>query len=128
MDRHPDFRVWISHGGGAAMYAMGRLDRRWNAMEPAGRPMPSAPSDYLRRFWYGNLVHGDVPLRFLIDMVGADRVTVGTDHPFQWDHVGGSANWIRKNPVLPPRDRESILWRNAAEFLGVVPVWKGIPA
>jgi aminocarboxymuconate-semialdehyde decarboxylase len=124
LDRHPEFRAWISHGGGAAMYAMARLDRRWAATAPDGRPTPRVPSDYLRRFWYGNLVHGDAPLRFLIDMVGADRITIGTDYPFPWDHTGGSANWIREHPGLGAREREAIGWRNAAAFLGIAPDWE----
>lgn len=127
LDRHPEFRVWISHGGGTAMYSMGRLDRRWNALGPADRPSHRQPSDYLRRFWYGNLLHSDLQLGFLIDMVGSDRVTIGTDHPFRWDHLGGSANWIRSHPRLSTRDREAILWRSAAEFLGVPPVWEQEP-
>lgn len=123
LDRFPEFRVWVSHGGGAAMYAMGRLDRRWGAMPAEGRPTAQTPSDYLRRFWYGNLVHGDRHLRFLIDMVGADRVTIGTDHPFQWDHLGGSANWIRSTDVLTAEDRDALLWQNAATFLDAQPPW-----
>ena len=124
LDRYPEFRVWVSHGGGSAMYSMGRLDRRWNALGERDRPSELQPSEYLRRFWYGNLLHSDLQLGFLIDMVGADRVTIGTDFPFQWDHLGGSANWIRSHQDLSAHDREAILWRNAAEFLGVTPTWE----
>lgn len=119
LDRFPEFRVWVSHGGGAAMYSMGRLDRRWNALGPPDRPSAQPPSAYLRRFWYGNLLHSDLQLGFLIDMVGADRVTIGTDYPFQWDHLGGSANWIRSHDELSADQREAILSRNAADFLGI---------
>lgn len=121
LDRYPEFRVWVSHGGGTAMYAMGRLDRRWGAMEP--RPTRGAVSDYLRRFWYGNLVHSDTQLGFLRDMVGADRITVGTDFPFEWDHLGGSANWVRTTSVLSFEERELVLWRGACEFLGGEPTF-----
>lgn len=119
LDRYPEFRVWVSHGGGAAMYSMGRLDRRWNALPPADRSCALPPSAYLRRFWYGNLLHSDMQLGFLIDMVGVDRVTIGTDYPFQWDHIGGSANWIRGHETLESAQRQAILSLNAAEFLGI---------
>lgn len=119
LDRYPNFAAWISHGGGASMYAMGRFQRRYLAMDPSERPMPNPPKDYLRRFYYGNLVHDDPSLRLLLDRVGSDRVTIGTDHPFPWDHAGGSANWIRKADFLTEEDRENILWRNASEFLGI---------
>ena len=118
-DRYPDFTAWVSHGGGASMYAMGRFQRRYLAMDPSERPMPHPPKEYLRRFYYGNLVHDDESLRLLLDRVGSDRVTIGTDHPFPWDHAGGSANWIRAADFLSPDDRDNILWRNAGTFLGV---------
>jgi aminocarboxymuconate-semialdehyde decarboxylase len=123
LDRYPDFRVWVSHGGGTSMYAMGRLDRRWGALAEADRPAANVPSDYLRRFWFGNLLHGDTELEFLMAMVGVDRVTVGTDYPFEWDHVGGSANWIRSADFLDDGERRQVLWGNAATFLGVEPPW-----
>ena len=125
LDRHPEFRVWVSHGGGAAMFAIGRLDRRWGSMAAADRPMAQTMSDYLRRFWYGNLLHNDTQLQFLMSMVGDDRVTVGTDYPYPWDHPMGSANWIRAAEFLDGGQRRNVLWKNAAEFLGVEPTWIG---
>ena len=50
------------------------------------------------------------------ERVGVDQMTVGTDHPFAWDHPGGAANWIRGADFLAPADREKILWRNAARL------------
>lgn len=118
-DRYPNFSAWVSHGGGASMYAMGRFQRRYLALPGDERPMPRPPKDYLRRFYYGNLVHDDEALRHLIDRVGSDRITIGTDHPFPWDHEGGSAEWIRSAPFLDEDQRDAILWRNAASFLGL---------
>ena len=117
MDRYPGFTAWVSYGGGAAMYAMGRFQRRYVAMRPEDRPMANPPKDYLRNFYYGNLVHDDEALRLLIERVGTDRITIGTDHPFPWDHLGGSANWIRSLDFLSEDQREDILWRNAVQFL-----------
>jgi len=117
LDRHPSFDVWVSHGGGAAMYSMGRLQRKYLAMSPDTRPMALPPKGYLRRFHYGNLVHDEAALRLLIEQVGADRITIGTDYPFPWDHVGGSANWIRGIDFITEDQRQDILWRNAYRFL-----------
>lgn len=117
LDRYPDFRVWVSHGGGVAMYTMGRLQMRWDALAEADRPMVSPPFDYLRRFWVGNLVHDPESLQLLIKRVGIDRITVGTDTPFKWDHPGGSANWIRGLDMLDDDQKDRILRLNALEFL-----------
>lgn len=103
------------------MYAIGRLNRRWGSMGANERPMALTPSDYLRRFWYGNLLHDDTQLEFLFSMVGHDRVTVGTDYPYPWDHPMGSARWIRSVEFLDETQRRRVLWENAATFLDVEP-------
>jgi aminocarboxymuconate-semialdehyde decarboxylase len=118
LDRYPDFRVWVSHGGGVAMYTMGRLQMRWDALSPSERPMAQGPFDYLRRFWVGNLVHDADSLELLIKRIGVDRITVGTDMPFSWDHPGGSANWIRNLDRLTDDQKDRILRLNALDFLG----------
>lgn len=116
-DRYPDFRVWNSHGGGVAMYTMGRLQMRWDALAPEDRPMQRGPFDYLRNFWVGNLVHDPESLKLLINRIGIDRITIGTDTPFKWDHPGGSANWIRSLEWLSDEDKDRILRLNAMDFL-----------
>lgn len=118
LDRYEDFRVWSSHGGGIAMYTMGRLQMRWDALDPGERPMEHGPFEYLRRFWVGNLVHDPDSLALLIKRIGVDRITIGTDTPFRWDQPGGSANWIRTLDALDRGQKERILRLNALEFLG----------
>jgi aminocarboxymuconate-semialdehyde decarboxylase len=40
------------------------------------------PSGYLRRFHYDTLVQYPPALAYLVGVVGADRVMLGSDHPF----------------------------------------------
>ena len=40
------------------------------------------PSAYLRRLWFDSLVHSPMGLRYLVEAVGADRVVLGSDYPF----------------------------------------------
>ncbi|MCE2466369.1 MAG: amidohydrolase family protein, partial [Dehalococcoidia bacterium] len=40
------------------------------------------PSTYLQSFWYDSILHGGPSLRFLCDLVGSDRVLLGSDYPF----------------------------------------------
>lgn len=117
LDRRPDIRMWFTHGGGIVPFTIGRFRTKWARLAPEDRPMRSSPEDYLRRVHVGCLVHDDASLRFLIDRVGIERVTLGTDHPFDWDHPGGAANWIRSADFLTDEEREAILWGNAVRFL-----------
>lgn len=82
LDRFPPLDVVLLHGGGLLPYHIGRFDRGH-----AGRPEVRAdgaglPSGYLRRFHYDTLVQYPPALAYLVGVVGADRVMLGSDHPF----------------------------------------------
>ena len=82
LDRHPDLRVLLCHGGGHFPYQIGRLDQGY-ALRPETRNTSARqPSEYLRRFSYDTVLNAAQPLRFLLDLVGSDRIIVGTDFPF----------------------------------------------
>jgi aminocarboxymuconate-semialdehyde decarboxylase len=73
--------------------------------------------DLLRRFWFDALAHNPKAVRFLIEQVGADRVVVGTDDPFDMGDMTPIDN-IEKVPGLTDAERELIYWKNAEAFMG----------
>jgi len=82
LDRFPALEVVLVHGGGFLPYHVGRFDRG-HATRPEARADGAAlPSGYLRRFHYDSLVQFAPALSYLVDVVGADRVVLGSDHPF----------------------------------------------
>lgn len=121
LDRYPDLKICFTHGGGIAIHSLGRFDHRWHMIGPAQRTMARPPSEYLAagNLFYDVLVHDVRALQLVIERVGVDQLTIGTDHPFAWDHPGGAANWIRDADFLDAEAREKILWRNAARFYGL---------
>ena len=76
LDRYPELTFIAVGGGGAIPYVAGRLEYRSGGRLP--RPLPH----YLRRFYYDALVYWPVSLRYLTDVVGTDRVVLGTDNMF----------------------------------------------
>jgi aminocarboxymuconate-semialdehyde decarboxylase len=50
--------------------------------------------------------------------MGHKNILIGTDYPFDWDHPGGSANWIRGMEHLSLDVRKDLLWNTASNFLG----------
>jgi aminocarboxymuconate-semialdehyde decarboxylase len=40
------------------------------------------PRHYLGKFWIDSLVHDPAMLQYVVDLIGADRVALGTDYPF----------------------------------------------
>jgi aminocarboxymuconate-semialdehyde decarboxylase len=82
LDRHPRLIPVLVHAGGYLPYQIGRLDHGYRVREETRARAAGAPSTYLRRFRYDTISHAPAPLRFLVDLVGEDRVVLGTDIPF----------------------------------------------
>ena len=117
LEKCPDLKVCIAHGGGPACFAMGRLDRNWNE-RPATRSTPKQPSEYQKKLYYDTVVPSEEALRFLIDRVGIDRVVLGSDWPF----VGwkpSPVGWVQNLKSLTPEEKEKILWKNLAALLDI---------
>lgn len=85
---------------------------RKEARENVHRP----PSAYLRRFTYDTITHHGPALQYLVSLVGADRVALGSDYRFDMglsDPVGA----VRAIRPLSRGDRPAILRRLAAKLL-----------
>ncbi|MDQ1583322.1 MAG: aminocarboxymuconate-semialdehyde decarboxylase [Microbacteriaceae bacterium] len=87
LDELPSLDLVLVHGGGHLPYQIGRLDHGHRVRPEAALPQHT-PSEYLRRFHFDSLTHSAESTRWLVELVGADRVMYGTDLPF--DMAGGS--------------------------------------
>jgi len=121
LDRYPDVPVVLAHGGGVLPLVVGRLDHAHSRRPECRDAVAQPPSAYLRRFIFDTVTHSDRALRFLVEVVGAERVALGSDAPYdmaQTDPVGQ----VRRLQ-LPPEAARAILGGTAASLLQVsVPV------
>lgn len=83
LERLPDLRVCFAHGGGAFPYTIGRIEHGFK-MRPdlVAVDNPVNPREYLKRIYVDSVVHDTQALRYLLDVMGAERVAFGTDYPF----------------------------------------------
>ena len=81
LDRHPDLRLLATHGGGYLPSYLGRSDRAWRARQDA-HTCELLPSSYLSRILVDSLVLDPGELHRLVARMGADRVLLGSDYPF----------------------------------------------
>jgi aminocarboxymuconate-semialdehyde decarboxylase len=77
LDKYPDLTFIATMGGGAMPYVAGRLENRGGANKTK-QPIAA----YLRRFYYDSLTYWPPSLHYLVEIVGADRVVLGTDNMY----------------------------------------------
>jgi aminocarboxymuconate-semialdehyde decarboxylase len=118
MDRCPDLKVCLAHGGGYTCFGIGRIDRGWQGRSGATATIDKLPSAYLRKFYYDCLTQSEPALRMLLDAVGADRVVLGTDWPADM-RIDWPVAWVLSLKSLTQEEKEKILWRNLEKLLGL---------
>jgi aminocarboxymuconate-semialdehyde decarboxylase len=115
LDRFKRLEVCLPHAGGAFPYLVGRLSRGWKVRGEC-RHLKRAPSAYLRRFTYDTISHSAEALRYLIALVGADRVMLGSDYCFDMGYER-PVGVITRLRGLSRLDQARILGGNANRVL-----------
>jgi aminocarboxymuconate-semialdehyde decarboxylase len=83
MERHPDLRVLLAHGGGAIVALRGRLQHGQALVAAAGAALTEPAEESIGRFLFDTVTHDPALLRALVQAVGAERVLLGSDYPFE---------------------------------------------
>lgn len=111
-------RICFAHGGGSFAYLIGRADNAWRHRDIVRQDCPELPSSYASRFYVDSAVFSDGALRLLVDVMGADRVVLGTDYPFPLgeQHLG---ELVSRTDVLSFREKGLIKSENARTFLNL---------
>jgi aminocarboxymuconate-semialdehyde decarboxylase len=117
MDAFPKLKIVLPHGGGTFPWLIGRMDHGIKVRADL-KHMKRPASGYLRRFYYDTITHHPGILRFLIDMVGVDRIVLGSDYN-QDMSCQRPVDFVEKLPRLSKRERAMILGGNAARLLGL---------
>lgn len=113
LDDFPDLNVLLAHGGGALPWLRGRLAHEQEIHGP-GRDVVEA----IRRFHVDTVVHDVEVLRGLVELLGTERVLLGSDYPFDMgvEHPADIVRALR----LPPHGEAAVLGGNALRLLGRV--------
>jgi aminocarboxymuconate-semialdehyde decarboxylase len=115
LDRFPRLTVCLPHAGGAFPYLVGRLERG-RKLRPECAHLKRPLSAYVRRFTYDTIGHAPESLGYLIRLVGADRVMIGSDYCFDMGYER-PVRVITGLPGLSRSDRMRILGGTAARLL-----------
>ena len=117
MERHPNLKICLSHGGGFVPYQGGRWVHGWNVRGEPQVNLKVSPAASLRRFYYDTILHAAAPLEYLVRAAGADHVLLGSDYPFDM----GTLECARQVKALSieEAERATILGQGATSLLGV---------
>jgi aminocarboxymuconate-semialdehyde decarboxylase len=117
LDELDGIKIALAHGGGFLPYQIGRLEHGYQVRPEARAGTRTRPFELLRRFHYDSMVFNPRALRYLVDLVGSDRVALGTDSPFDMAEEDPMAQ-IGAIPGLTPRERDDVCGRTALRLLG----------
>jgi aminocarboxymuconate-semialdehyde decarboxylase len=124
----PDLRISFSHAAGGFPLMVPRAQYFWSGAWNEERVVPEraiahddgpSPLEYARRFYYDAMVFDRRAMRYVVDLIGHDRILLGSDFPAmpREDPMGRTARSLD----LPPEQWENMRWHNAFRYLGMTP-------
>ncbi|OFA03476.1 amidohydrolase family protein [Duganella phyllosphaerae] len=117
-ERIPEkLKICFGHGGGSFAYLLGRVDNAWKHRDIVREDCPRLPSEYVKRFFVDSAVFDPGALRLLVDVMGDDRVMLGSDYPFPLGEQKIGDLVLSSELSLDAKQR--ILHGNAASFFNL---------
>ncbi|KAK1797648.1 hypothetical protein P4O66_008015 [Electrophorus voltai] len=118
-ESYPKLKVCFAHGGGAFPYTVGRIEHGFKVRpDLCATDNKNNPRKYIGSFYTDSLVHDPLALQLLIDVIGKDKVMLGTDYPFPLGELE-PGTLIESMDTFDDMLKDKLLARNALEFLGL---------
>lgn len=117
-ERLKKLRVCFAHGGGSFPFTFGRIKHGFDV-----RPDLVAvdnkidPASYLGKFYLDSLVHDINALKFNINLIGDDKIILGSDYPFPLGEL--EPGKLIGSSDLSEAVKEKLLYKNAEGFLNI---------
>jgi aminocarboxymuconate-semialdehyde decarboxylase len=117
--RFPDLKINLPHSGGFLPY---QIDRFRHAADH--RPEPRAKGftgdvlDTFRKFHFDTVAFNPRPLRYLADVVGAERLVLGSDYPFEMSDPDPVTT---AKAALPAHMHDAVLGGTVQKIMGLSP-------
>lgn len=110
-------KICFAHGGGSFAFLLGRVDNAWRERDIVRQDCPNPPSSYVDRFYVDSAVFDPRALKLLVDVMGQERVMLGSDYPFPLGEIE-IGKLIRESDFQPPV-RQGLMGGNAQTFFGL---------
>ncbi len=115
-EKLPNLRVCFAHAGGSFLPTIGRIEHGYRCRpDLVAIDNSVTPRAYLGRFWVDSITHDPKLLQYVLDLVGEDKVTLGSDYPFPLGDLEIGAFIEQMN--LPPTTLQKIFADNTLAWL-----------
>lgn len=118
LEKYPKMRVCFSHAGGSFLSTIGRIEHGFNC-----RPDLVAvdnqvnPREYLGKFWIDSITHDAQFLQYAIDLIGSDKICLGSDYPFPLGDL--EIGKFIEEMDLPQTEMDNIMYKSTLDWLGI---------
>lgn len=117
-ERLPKLKVAFAHGGGSFPGTIGRIEHGHQVRpDLCAENCKSSPRSFLGRFYVDSLVHDPEILKYIVTLLGKNRVLLGSDYPFPLGEL--EPGKLIESVDFDKETKENLLFRNALEFLGL---------
>jgi aminocarboxymuconate-semialdehyde decarboxylase len=117
-EQFPKLRVAFAHGGGSFPFTIGRIEHGFEARpDLVAVDNPVNPRNYIGKFWVDSLVHDKKAFDYLLNVIGEDKICLGSDYPFPLGeaHPGKLVSKMK----LGKKTEKKLLYRNAERWLNL---------
>lgn len=117
-DRLPrNLKLCFAHSGGSFAYWLGRFENAWHGRPDLIAKSEQPPSYYTDRFSVDSVVFQEPALRLLMDVMGPERIMLGSDYPYPLGEIPAGA--LLRRADITEEQRAAMLGGNATRWLAL---------
>lgn len=113
LDKYPNLKICLAHGGGYVPYQRGRWEHGFKVRPEGKVNISKPPSHYVSLLYFDTITHFAPALEYLISSVGAEKVVMGTDYPYDMADPQ-PVQTVTSLQHVSEDDKQKILGGNAA--------------
>jgi aminocarboxymuconate-semialdehyde decarboxylase len=119
-ERYPRIRFNFAHAGGSFLTTIGRIEHGFHCRpDLVAIDNPKNPRDYIGHFWVDSATHDAQLLRYILELLPSEKISLGTDYPFPLGDL--KVGEFIRDMKLAPEVQEQIFWKSAVAWLGMTP-------
>jgi aminocarboxymuconate-semialdehyde decarboxylase len=116
-DAFPKLRVMFAHAGGNFPFTVGRISHGYHARpDLCNVNRVDDPNAYIGKFWVDSITHNADALRFLLSLIGPEKIAYGTDYPFPLGDLE-HGKFIEEMDDLSPLIKQQLFASTVLDFL-----------